>query len=595
MSPATAPAARCWSGRAAAFSGTHVHVEERMGHAVVWDGRIDNRADLRRELGSIVDAGVSDAMLAAAAYAKWGTEAPRHLLGDFSFAMWDARLQRLFCARDPVGARPFFFVRSDRFFAFASEDDALVALPGISNAVNEERVAHFLLPSYLGFDVARSWLRDVHALGGGETLVVERDGRMRRGTYWQPRAGTDRSFRSEAECLDEFRSVFGEAVRCRMDGESDVALMLSGGLDSAAILAAIEPAARDRLRTYSVVSEPPVTSIESDCIHELTRDLGSRASFLNVPSFTGVASVGDLHEIAASRPHPIDHSLLLPAIMCRAASRDGHRVMLTGVCGDLALHASHFYVGSWLARGRVAHAWRESVAASLRHTHWREVPPMRAIGRHVAQRLAPAPLRRMVRRWRAQRGTYLDGSIIRADFAHRLGVLQWLAERHDRAPVSHQHAHVAALQPPYGIASSLGGYNRVAARWGIEIRDPWSDRRVIEFCLRLPLEWKYRDGWTKYIVRRAFERELPRIVTQRIGKQHVGWHLLCRFMDDSRAAADGILERELGTVDNFVDADAARALYRRYLASGDHGDREKVFELLTLVAWLKHCQNMRPE
>jgi hypothetical protein len=66
-------------------------------------------------------------------------------------------------------------------------------------------------------------------------------------------------------------------------------------------------------------------------------------------------------------------------------------------------------------------------------------------------------------------------------------------------------------------------------------------------------------------------------------------------MDDSRAAADGILERELGTVDNFVDADAARALYRRYLASGDHGDREKVFELLTLVAWLKHCQNMRPE
>jgi hypothetical protein len=48
-------------------------------------------------------------------------------------------------------------------------------------------------------------------------------------------------------------------------------------------------------------------------------------------------------------------------------------------------------------------------------------------------------------------------------------------------------------------------------------------------------------------------------------------------------------------VDNFVDADAARALYRRYLATGDHGDREKVFELLTLVAWLKHCQNMRPE
>jgi asparagine synthase (glutamine-hydrolysing) len=154
---------------------------------------------------------------------------------------------------------------------------------------------------------------------------------------------------------------------------------------------------------------------------------------------------------------------------------------------------------------------------------------------------------------------------------------------------------VAGLLPPYGIASSLGAYNRVAARWGVEIADPWADRRVVEFCLRLPLEWKFRGGWTKFIVRRAFEGELPASVTRRIGKQHVGWQLVNRLMCDSRDRAESALEGELACVDNFVEPGAARRLIRRYLSGGDYVDCANSLEVLTLIAWVKACANNRPE
>ena len=81
-----------------------------------------------------------------------------------------------------------------------------------------------------------------------------------------------------------------------------------------------------------------------------------------------------------------------------------------------------------------------------------------------------------------------------------------------------QQTHIRVLQPPHGIASSLAGYERVAGQYGVELRDPWSDKRVVEFWLRLPLKYKVRNGWTKYLVRSTFAPDLAPEVRWRLGK-----------------------------------------------------------------------------
>jgi asparagine synthase (glutamine-hydrolysing) len=537
----------------------------------------------------------TDAELVLQSFIAWGADCPKRLLGDFAFAIWDQLEASLFCARDPVGARPFFYVHTPQLFALASEDEPLVSLPGISNAIDEERVAHFLVPGFLGFDYGRSWLKEVRGLGAGQSLSVKRDGSAHASTYRRLEPLTEHRFDSDDECIEAFRDVFAQAVRSRLRASGDAALMLSGGLDSAAVLAAADTAAPDQaLHTFSVVSDDEDGCIETRCIREMTRHRGSRSHFLSVPSFSGIADIGAVEQIAASRPHPIDHSLLLPATLCRSASANGHRVMLTGVCGDLTTHGTHDYIATLVARGQWRQAWNESRAAASRHTYLQGSSPLRIYLERLARRAAPAWAKTTVHSARSARANRLDGSLISPDFAQRVGVARWMREsRIGSLAQQPQQAHLAALAPPHGLASSLGGYNRVAARWGIEIRDPWADWRVLEFWLRLPLHYKFRTGWTKYLVRKTFARQLPGAVLHRVGKEHIGWNFLHRLMEDSRDRTRRTLEDGLGDVDNFIDAAAAHELYRRYLATGAHREREKLFDLLTLVAWLKHCQNIR--
>ena len=348
---------------------------------LVWDGRIDNRKSLGRDL---LAAGArlrdrSDAELALQSYATWGEKAPERLLGDFAFAVWDRRQGKLFCARDPMGARPLFYTRNDRFFAFASEEEVLTVLPGVSGRPNEERIAYALVPGFEDFDYSRSWLEDVRTLMPGHTLDVSLRGTIDIASYWELAPGEETQYASDAECREAFLEVFGEAVRCRMRASGDVSAMMSGGLDSAGIAAMVKrllPGMPGKaFHTYSAVSDQPETCIETRSIQSLTRDLGERAHFVAVPSFTGMADVQDLIEAAWSKPHPVDNSILLPAVMALSARRNGQRVMLHGASGDLTMHAPLHYASYLLRDNRWARAWRECSDASRNNNYLRNTAP----------------------------------------------------------------------------------------------------------------------------------------------------------------------------------------------------------------------------
>src|SRR5258706_16029586 len=115
------------------------------GNALVLDGRLDNRDDLRRALASQPEA--TDAALALAAYAKWSDNAPAYLLGDFAFVVWDAGRERLFCARDALGQRPLFYGSTPGAIMVASEPQHILAHPDFAAGVSEGAIAEPLTGS----------------------------------------------------------------------------------------------------------------------------------------------------------------------------------------------------------------------------------------------------------------------------------------------------------------------------------------------------------------------------------------------------------------------------------------------------------------
>ena len=103
------------------------------------DARIDNREELYTLLNlTAEEQQLPDSTLIVLLYEKYGEDCVKHLIGDFAFAIWDDRTQKLFCVRDHMGVKPFFYYRDDNYFAFASELKGLLALPDIDKSINEQ-------------------------------------------------------------------------------------------------------------------------------------------------------------------------------------------------------------------------------------------------------------------------------------------------------------------------------------------------------------------------------------------------------------------------------------------------------------------------
>ncbi len=564
---------------------------------LVMDGRLDNREELRRELRGrgFEPRTRTEAELVLGAYRLWGEDSPQHLLGDFAYAVWDARRQRLFCAVDHMGARPFYYASNTQIFAFASEEEALIGLPGVSGQPNEDQIAGLLVFGFISFENQRSWLRDVRGLSASQSMAVSLDRASRIGTYWRLEPGEESVYTSDQECEEAFLAVFGEAVRCRLRATGHAAAMMSGGMDSAGIAAMVRRLLPElpgkRFHTYSAIADDPDGCVESRCIQSLTRGADTDAHFVSVPSFRGMTSVEDLVDMAWSQTHPCNNSILLPMAMCQAASRQGDRVLLHGAGGDLTLHIPSRYAAYLLRAGQWREAWQECKSASRNNTYLRGFSPASLLLRNAWTAYVPGGIKAVAHRLRG-RDSPLAQSVINPVFACKLRLADRLREheaegwRHAGDNIRQTHARVLS-SPQVGLVLGLTGYERGAGCYGVELRDPWADKRVAEFFLRLPLKHKVRDGWTKHLARTAFAPDLEECVRRRLGKEHLGWQFIVRLMDETDGFVSRTLEQSLDSLADYVDVNAVRTRHQKYQASRDYGDQLFIYEMMTLILWMR--------
>ena len=563
------------------------------GCTITADCRLDNREELIGELGlGEIDRVIGDGELILRAYLRWGEDCPVRLLGDFAFAIWDPRQEKLFCARDHMGMRQFIYHHGPgQLFVFASETEALLAHGDVPVTINEGRIGDFL-DDLEGSDLESTFYEGLHRLPPAHSIRVTATGVALR-SYWELRPQPQIALPSDNAYAETFLEIFTEAVRCRLRSAGPAGAMLSGGVDSGSVAAIagrlLAAAGRGPLHCYSAVGPDPRTCAE-------TRAIAISSALEGLTSHSiGEEDLVEMHgELRRAPPSSEPFDLQMPMIRAvyLAAHRQAMKIMLDGVAGDVVLVSGN-RVAELARRCRFVEAIRE---AKAEERFWGPAWPARTalIGALWA---AWAP--NSVRRFRRQALDRISdirigrGGLISARFAAAIDLVARRSKYRAHSATGRVWdgaSRAAAIKHPH-LTAARERYDRVAAALGIEPRDPFMDVRVIEFCLSLPPEQLQSGGWPKLILRRAMRGILPEDVLWRRGKEHLGWAYSLSLLKHWSNAADH-LQKDQSLLAPFVRWSALDA---RNQVSGKELDIAGRFKLLFLLTWLRRSSSRRPD
>ncbi len=550
------------------------------------DARLDNREELIPALGLAHRAadGIGDGELILHAWARWGEECPVHLSGDFALALWDARRRVFFCARDPAGVRPLYYHLGPRLFAVASEVNALLAIPGVPRQLDEVRIAAFLVPGL--DDRAATFYEGIRRLPPGHSLTVGARGGVPR-AYWQLDPTREVHHESDAAYGEAFRELFTDAVRCRLRSAFPVAAALSGGLDSSSVVCVARAlraeAGAAPLATYTA-RFPTIPRCDEGVFVAAVEAQGGL-----VPRHVRADTLDPLGDLERTS-YWEDETFHAPGYymhraLFQAARADGARVFLEGMGGDRVVSHGMGYLhdlarhGRWLALGREV----RQLAHAFERPAWR-------IARVVAGGVASPPVRRAWRRLR--HGGSGEPPLIRAEFARRIGLADRLRaaeltpSRGGTEGARHEHWRRLTSGRLLAIMETLAAAGGVA---GVEVRDPFLDRRLMEFCLALPASQKIRQGRTRVVMRHALGALLPREIRERPGKAPLDLMLSAALTAYGRDRLARLLDEARSVLRPYVRPDAIERTHRQYLERGRPRDVHSVWQLATLTLWLRRA------
>jgi asparagine synthase (glutamine-hydrolysing) len=592
---------------------------------LVADARLDNRTELLAALGLASGSRVCDADIIVSAYERWGTSCVERFVGDFAFALWDGRAHQLFCARDPMGVKPFYFFRSDRLFAFASELKALLALPDVPRDIDPLQVALFIDGTV--DDRERTLYKAIHRLPAAHTMTVDAQ-RVRQTKYWRLDGSREVRYSTSDQYADAFREIFREAVRARLRSAHPVGAALSGGLDSSSIVCMARQLQRSspspELHTFSLVfpslPEKDLTLIdERRYIDSVVSGGGLLPSYVRGDQLSPASDVGALlHHLDEPYAAP---NLYLHVALYQAMSERGARVFLDGFDGDTTVSHGFARLNTLIQSGRWdifereirALAMRRGIRPELLLSHFgfpylalqarrglwlgwmrtaRELTGRFGLSRrgtlldHGLRAAVPASVRSAYRAIR--RREVESTSLLRPALARELRQRKSAGGRDaDRdATITERESHVEGLsQPAYQLTLEMA--DKCAAAVHVEPRYPFFDRRLIEFCVAVPDDEKLAGGWPRLVFRRAMAGILPPEVQWRSDKGNLSPNFHRALRVSQTSAVD---TRALSALDPYLDLPALNEMRRRYcdetLTLGRSDDGHTLFRTMVLERWL---------
>lgn len=529
------------------------------GEWIVYNGEIYNFPEIRDELKGFGHSfsTQTDVEVVLRAYSQWGTSCVTHFNGMWAFAIFDPVRKGFFCSRDRMGIKPFYYYYSADLFCFASEVQPIFCCTGKDPEIDEDQLARYLLFHEID-DGCSTIYANVRELRGGYNCWIDKEsGSFRTWQFWclpeQPNLNL-----SDKEALCTFTDLFEDSVRLRLRADVPVAVTLSGGIDSSAVVVAASKVGSHEIQTFTSRFPNCPKIDESHYAAEVAKACGVRATYVT-PDLTRLLEEEPLLTQHQAMPYG-SLSLYVHWAILSCIKREGVPVVLSGQGGDeLFLGYERYYVPQILSLfPNLPRLMLAGVLAGLRSRLG-----LRGIAAYLAYFGFPR-FRLSVLRRRARR-------VFRPDLVARAVSLVRGGETDMRS--------LQKVELQEGQLSRLLRYDdRTSGAHGMETRLPFLDFRLVEFAYRLPWNHKIRNGWTKYLVRRYLEQN---------GLPSIAWRRHKLGFDAPTNSWTQQLVREKGSM--LLDHPFAKLLLREDVSLAELRPRElwNVYNILHLAASLK--------
>lgn len=576
--------------------------------ALVFNGEIYNYKELRRMLmqqeHTFLTQGDGETIIHL--YEQHGLNLFAHLRGMYAFALWDSNSERLVLAVDHIGMKPIYLSERDGVLRFASEVKALFADGVIPRDLNLETLDAYLS---FGYMIGNETLfAGIKRLPPGHALIAEK-GETRLHEFW--RFGSDRiggvgtrDYEGEQPIIDDARRLIAESVSLHLRSDVPLGLFLSGGIDSAAVLALMSREAEGRVKTFTVgYDSAPEGAQDNELLH--ARRI---AEYFKTEHHERVISAADWwrgfeHAITA-HDEPIANPSAVSLLLLAETTAQQVKVVLTGLGGDELFGGySLHHTLAWILRAK--HSWG-SLLAPLAGMFGGLEPHYPAMKRFRFVGALPTYLPRyqqalLPRNEGLRRAQSFDGLVFSDTLRAKLygDALKQSGDYKARA-----HAEIVAnslrgnpddtaqalIINTWLTGNALLHTDKVTMAHSLEARVPFFDPALLDFAAAVPPELRMRSN--KYVLREAMRPFLPEFALERPKKPFetpiLGW-----FTRDLRPKIeDALLDRNAHVRDLF-DRSALETLLRDHF-SGRAPQVEVIYRLLTLELWAQQFLSTQP-
>ncbi|CAL9639085.1 asparagine synthase (glutamine-hydrolyzing) [Streptomyces sp. enrichment culture] len=503
----------------------------------------------------------SDTEVVLRAYAEWGEECARHLDGMFALAVWDERAQRLLLVRDRLGVKPLYWARTEGGLAFASEPKALFAHPEIRPRVDADglREAYSLL-----FNTGPTLWSGVREVEPGAVLVLDRAG-IRERRYWrlEPGAHTD----DRTATVDRVRATLGTAARSSLEADVPLCSLLSGGLDSTVLTALLADELRARqgptarIRSYAVDYSDQAARFTGDVL---------RTGHDTPYAIEAGAFLGTDHSTVVLDPRALLDPEHRKAVVAARDSPIGVGDMDTSLYllfGQIRRHATVAVSGEAADEVFCGYPWFHDPGALAADTF----PWLLVTGDEAAMPLNP--------------GLDLHMAEFRAD-TYRTA-LAAVPHADDESPTEHRQREMQHLSLTRWLRQLLHRTDRLSMAWGLEVRVPYCDHRLVEYVFTAPWALKSFDGREKSLLRAAGRGLAPASVLRRPKNHYPATHHPDYNRGLQAMARDALT---VGQVRDLTDETLVEPCLDTPPDQLQWGHRLRLERVVDLALWLDHHQ-----
>ena len=469
---------------------------------ISFNGEIYNYIELKKELGNQTYQSGTDTEVLLLAYQKWGAKFLDKLNGIFAFAIWDENKKSLFCARDHVGVKPFYYAFQNGVFYFASEVKALLAA-GIRTRPNDKIVYDYLVRGVYHHS-NETFFDGIYELPAGHLLTYANE-KLKIKRYWDPsKKIVNMSNWSDQRVQEEFFNLFKNAVTIQLRSDVPIGIQLSGGLDSSSLTAMVDHISNGQKNfnlfsyVYGGFPDREVAYMKSTA-----QKLGWKLNLLEV----GSKDMADWTERTTwfqDQPFPG-----LPTygqhLIAQKCHEMGIKVILGGQGGDEIGGGYEYYMGTYILDVALR---RGAVEAMGELSAWGKLTGHTEDSKRLTEFFIGSLSSYFGEGTSADASKFTNTEVLRPDFLSKKYPKPEFKQPFDSHLSNMQYRDIFYTKLPRILQAA----DRSAMEFGVEHRVPFLDFRLVEFGLSLPANQKIHNGHQRYFMRKAMERLLPKNV-----------------------------------------------------------------------------------